>query len=287
MLNTVIELGQEDRIIEDFKKDYPKESEKLEETLLNYNGENYLKLLKTEFADKWKYLAKKLAYPYEYFNSIDGYRKSVDNSKKEYFFSELKNDYPNDEETDRTKQIIKLFNIENREELTKLYLKSDVLLLICVFEKFIRVSVNKFGINLLYCVILPGYTWQCGSKYTGINLQTLQDKDLSLTLEKNIRGGISSVMGDRYVKSNDYEKVLYNDANNLYGHSMSQPLPYDEIKFDKNVKLEDILNTNHDLDIGYFLEVDFETFDNIKQKTKKFTLAPVKKKLILINLVII
>ena len=37
---------------------------------------------------------------------------------------------------------------------------------------------------------------------------------------------------------------------------MSQPLPFDEIKFDKNVKLEDMFNTNDDSDIGYFVEVD-------------------------------
>ena len=95
---------------------------------------------------------------------------------------------------------IKKFNIKNGEELTKIYLKSDVLLLACVFEKLIKVSVKEFGINPLYCVSLPGYTWQCGLKYTGKNLQTLQDKDMILLLENNIRGGISSVMGDRYIK---------------------------------------------------------------------------------------
>ena len=100
----------------------------------------------------------------------------------------------------------------------------------CVFEIFIKVSFNEFGINPLYCVSLPGYTWECGLKYTGINLQTLQDKDMILTLENNIRGGISSVMGDRYVKSYENKKILYFDSNNLYGHSMSQPLPYDEIE---------------------------------------------------------
>ena len=71
-----------------------------------------------------------------------------------------------------------------------------------------------------------------------------------LLLEYNIRGGISSVMGDRYIKSDENTKILYVDANNLYGHSMSQPIPYDEIKFDKNVKLEDILNTPDDSDTG-------------------------------------
>ena len=67
-------------------------------------------------------------------------------------------------------------------------------------------------------------------KYTGINLQALQDEDLILTLENNIGGGISAVMGDRYVQSDENKKILYMDATNLYGRSMNQPLPHDEIE---------------------------------------------------------
>ena len=242
-------------------------------------GENDLRILKTRFPDKWKYLIKKLRYPYKNFNSIDDYQNPVDNLKKEHFFSKPKNGYPDDEEIQRTKEIIEKFNIKNGEEITEIYLKSDVLLLACVFEKFIKVSINEFDINPLYCVSLLGYTWQCGLKYTGINLQTLQDKNMILLLENNIRGGISSVMSDRYVISDDNKKILYIDATNLFGHSMSQPLPFDEIKFDKNVKLEDILNTPDDSDIGYFIEVDLTYPDNIKEETKHFPFAPVNKKL--------
>ena len=79
---------------------------------------------------------------------------------------------------------------------------------------------------MVYLVILGNVV----VKYRGINLQTLQDKDLILTLEKNIRGGISSVLGDRYVKSDESKKMLYIDATKVYGHSMSQVLPYDEIE---------------------------------------------------------
>ena len=149
-----------------------------------------------------------------------------------------------------------------------------------VSEKFIKVSVNEFGINPLYCVSLPGSTWQCGSKYTRINLQTLQDKDMIMLLENNISGGISSVIGDRCVKSDEIRKILYIDANNLYGQSMSEPLPYDETKSDKNVKLEYILNTPDDSDIGCFIEVDIKYLDNIKEKTKQFPFAPENKRLI-------
>ena len=101
-----------------------------------------------------------------------------------------------------------MFNNNDGERLKQLYLKSDVSILACVFEKYIKVSVNEDGINLRYCVSLPGYTWQCGSKYTGINLQTLQDKDMILIFEKNIRGVISSVLSGRYVKSDDNMKIV-------------------------------------------------------------------------------
>ena len=84
-----------------------------------------------------------------------------------------------------------------------------MLLLASVFEKSIKLSVNEFGINPLYCVSLPGYTWECGLNYTGKNLQTLQDKDLILTLEKIVRGGINSVLGNRYVKSDENKKIIY------------------------------------------------------------------------------
>ena len=277
ILNTVTNIGEYNRTIKDLKKDYSDKNKELEETLLNYMREIDLKILKTGFPDKWKYLTKKLAYPYDYFNSIDDYQKPVDILKKEHFFSKLKTKYPSDEEIERTMNIIEKFNIKNGEELTEIYLKSDVLLLTCVFEKFIKVSINEFKIIPLYCVSLPGYTWQCGLKYTGINLQTLQVKDMILVLENNMRGGISSVMGDRYVESSETKKILYIDANNLYGHSMSESLTYDEIKFDNNVNLEDILNTPDDSDIGYFVEVDLIYPDNIKEKTKKFPFAPVKK----------
>ena len=279
ILDIVNKMVEDDRTIEDLKKDYPIEIKNLEEALLKYMGEIDLKILKTGFPDKWKFLTKKLAYPYEYFNSMDDYKKPVNKLEKKGFLSKLKKKCPDDEKIERSMDNIKNFDIKNGEELTQIYFKSDVFLLACVFEKFIKVSFNEIDINPLYRVSLPGYTWQCGLKYTGRNLQTLLDKDMILLLENSIGGGISSVMGDRYIKSDENKKILFVDANNLYGHSMSQPLPYDEIKFDRNVKLEDILNTSDDSDIGYFLEVDLKHPDNIKKKTKHSPFCPQNKKI--------
>ena len=85
ILDIVNKIVEEDRTIEGLKNDYPDEIKNLEEALLDYIGENDRKILKTGFPDKWMYLTKNLAYPYEFFNSIDDYQKPVDNLEKKRF----------------------------------------------------------------------------------------------------------------------------------------------------------------------------------------------------------
>ena len=95
-------------------------------------------------------------------------------------------------------------------------------------------------------------------------------------------------MGERYTKTDESKKILYIDSNNLYGHSMSQPLPCDESKMwishlDCYMnKLKETLNTPDDIDIGYFLENDLAYPENT-QKTKKLPFAPENKKIVLVD----
>ena len=109
-------------------------------------------------------------------------------------------------------------------------------------------------------------------KYTDIKLQTLQVEDLILVIEKNIRGGVSSIMGGHYVKSNENIEKTYMDATNINGYSMSEMLPYDKIEMWHGPpdllmrKLEENLNTPDDKDIGYFIEVDLKYPINMKKK---------------------
>ena len=92
-------------------------------------------------------------------------------------------------------------------------------------------------------------------------------------------------MGDRHVKSDENIKIIYADATNLYGHSMSQFLLYDEIEMwhghpDKFWRWLDLyLNTPDDSEIGYFLEVDLKYPDDIKEKTRYFPFCPENKKI--------
>ena len=99
-------------------------------------------------------------------------------------------------------------------------------------------------------------------------------------------------MGPRYIESDENTKLLYIDANNLYGWAMSQYLPTGDFKkvqtFAKfgcdNDELlideikEDTLNTPDDNEYGYFIECDLEYPAEIKEKTKSFHYVPIKQK---------
>ena len=111
-------------------------------------------------------------------------------------------------------KIIKTFGIKNGEELSRIYMKTDIIFLADVSENLKEVSTRECGVTPLYCVCIRIYTLKCGLIYTDIKIQILQDNDTTLLLENNIRGGISSVTGDRYGKWDENKKIIYMDATN-------------------------------------------------------------------------
>ena len=70
---------------------------------------------------------------------------------------------------------------------------------------------------------------------TKIELELLCDPEQFLFVENSIRGGVSVVRHIHGTATNEFVPnynpkdptswILFVDANNLYGHAMSQPLP--------------------------------------------------------------
>ena len=56
----------------------------------------------------------------------------------------------------------------------------------------------------------------------------------------------------------------YLDKNNLYGWAMSKYLPYSEFEWLENVDKLDVMSINEKSEIGYFLEVDLEYPDELR-----------------------
>ena len=121
---------------------------------------------------------------------------------------------------------------------------------------------------------------QCGLKYTAKTLQTRRDRKLYLLLENTITRWISSLMEDRYVKTDEIKQFYTLMQLNPSGWGMSQSLHYDEEKTDKNVVIAKILYTPVDSEIGCLNGGDSFYHDVIKQKEQRLFLFLSKTKLV-------
>ena len=146
------------------------------------------------------------------------------------------------------------------------YLKTNVLLLVDVFETFRNTCFKNYRLDPSHFYTPPGLAWQvllktaaeyCGHKKRckdcelcphKFRLELLTDIDMLLMVEKGTRGGITQAV-KRYAKANNkYMKGLhspdekgmnlqYLDANNLYRWAMVQNLQH----IDLNGRMEKTL----------------------------------------------
>ena len=96
-------------------------------------------------------------------------------------------------------------------------------------------------------------------KMTGVTLEKINDPDQYMFFEQGMRGGVSYIT-DGYSEASKNKHILYLDMNNLYGHAMSQYLPYAAFKWVKDInKIEKkLMNIKSSSLTEYILEVDLE-----------------------------
>jgi len=170
----------------------------------------------------------------------------------------------------------------NLGDYSDLYLKTDVLVLADVIHNFRDIGLKQNGLDPVHYYTTPGYSFDASLKMTGVRLELLSDYRMLQMIEHGMRGGISSVCGDRYVnvKGKDYitnpdidkndptqEWLMYYDAVNLYGHAMSQKLPNGNFKWVEDKDNLDTITRSNSYDngsTGYILNVDL-----IVPKTRK------------------
>ena len=74
-----------------------------------------------------------------------------------------------------------------------LYLKTAVLLLAHVFERFIGMCLEYHGLDPCHYFSSPRLSWDAMLKMTEIELELILDIDMYLFVEKGMRGGISYI----------------------------------------------------------------------------------------------
>ena len=194
-------------------------------------------------------------------------------------------------------------------DYTMNYLKIDVLLLADLFENFRDQCLDYYDIDPFYTYSTPGLNWLAGLKFTGVKLKHYKESTYNklLFFEKWIRGGVSSILGNRYVKcynkkvSPDYGIVkeltdeegsklieemnnnpdseclnnmfnenylLYYDYNLLYSSCSIQELPTGEMECSDNLNYERTKEGHGNN--GYVCEVDLEYGDRSAASGTKF-----------------
>ena len=234
---------------------------------MNFNFDN----LKVSHNDEqFRLLLRKGAYPYEYMTSWEKF-KETKLPPKEAFHSNLNMSDISEYDYKHAQRVWKEFKLKNLGEYHDLYLKTDMLLLSNMFEKFRNDCLKHFKLDLAHFYTSPGLAWQASLKKTGVRLERLTDPGILLMFEHGIGGGIITQAVHRYAKANNkcmgkkFDPKLnssflqYLDANNLYGWAMIQLLPTGKFKWVNDVseftskKINELVK--HDSK-GYLLEVD-------------------------------
>ena len=106
------------------------------------------------------------------------------------------------------------------------------------------------------------------------------------TSENSMRGGIATIshrhavannpLVEGYDPSKPHSWIQYLDANNLYGCSMSQPLPVGQFRFLEEQEIEnfDVTSIPADAETGYILECDLMYPESLHQLHNDYPMAP-------------
>ena len=139
--------------------------------------------------NKFILLLRKGVYPYEYMNSWEKFNETSLPSKED-FYSNLNMEDIDDIDYRHGNNVFKGFKSENLGDYHNLYVRSDTLLLVDVFEKFRNMCIKVYELDPTHFVSLPGLAWQACLKKINIELELLTNYDMLLMVEEGIRGGI-------------------------------------------------------------------------------------------------
>jgi hypothetical protein len=215
-------------------------------------------------------------YPYDYITSYD-VMNDTELPSIDKFNSKLNDSKCDPKDYLKALNVWKVFKCKTFLDYHNLYLQSDVLLLADIWENYKNVCMKMYKLDVSYYFTAPGLAWDAFLKHKteeylrdkkGVfEIELLTDIDMYLFDEDNVRGGLSQI-SKRYAKANheglkDYnpnqkeEHILYLDANNLYGYSMSQYLPLKDFKWNTESWDENkILQLDDKGNNGYLFDVD-------------------------------
>ena len=228
-------------------------------------------------------IRRKGVFPYSYFDSLERLQETSLPPRSE-FTNDLTGDECSEEEYRIAQTAWLEFGCQTFGDYLMRYLEMDVRQLADVFERFRKVSLEQDGLDPVHFISLPGLSYTSAFKMTKEKIHLLTDYDMYEMFERGIRGGMTFV-NKHYIRSGivthnneqHAQHLAYIDQNNLYGSSLSQPLPHSEFSWVEDLSSftpDFIMNIDEKGDWGYTFELDLSYPSNIHHKTKDFPLAP-------------
>ena len=254
---------------------------------------------------------RKNAYPYLWFKDFKNFKKPISELTK--LFDERKYEEFTENVTDEFKtkfedkigvyhKVIDAFGFQTVDQYVKLYVSMDTLQLADILQETRKVYQSVHKLDMFQFFGLPGYTWAAFQLHIDDSpfkpwLFKEGEMDMVCFIARAIRGGCSGSMlryshvnnphmedPDLYDESQPNKYLLYLDANNLYGWSMSQDLPYGNFAWEESGVIE-ALNESMDVVIAYlealgngngaFIMCDLEFPPETHDRLNWYPLAPV------------
>ena len=241
------------------------------------------KHVRETFGDECDLSLRKRVFPYDSFDCLETMNETKLPPKEE-FYSKLIDSGLSDSDYEHAQKVWDHFGMKTFSEYHDLYLKTDFLLLVDVFENFRCVYMENYELDPCWNYTLPGLAWDACLKKTGVKLELLSDINMLLMIEKGIRDGVSMISkryskaNNKYMKKFDPTKeskfIPYLDSNNLYGWAMSQQFPINNFEWMTENDLLNWLQFSDQDGIGCILEVDMEYPKELHSLHNDLPLAP-------------
>lgn len=233
-------------------------------------------------------IKRKGVYCYDYVTSED---KFLETSlpPKEAFKNKLNDTFISEDDYAHACRVWDILQCQTFGDFHDFYLTLDTCLLTDIINSFRAICYEHYKLDMCHFWTAPSLTWQAMLKHTGIVIELMVDYDMVLMVEASIRGGLvqSSL---RYCKANnqflecptDYNAndltsyLLYLDCNNLYGFSLSLPLPTGNFKWEDHPEKVDWSNLPADSPFGYILECDVDVPASVHDKLNDLPPLPEK-----------
>ena len=226
---------------------------------------------------------QKAAFPYSILTSYENLSMITEFPERDKFFSIIKGKKVEETSYQCAKEYFETY-CHNMLDFLEIYNKLDCYLLHAVWKVQSDILYNHFEVYLENFATLPSYSLEIAKLAlykendnvdTGIELFSEKNKDIYFTAMQNIRGGVvfskskfelnsafeeclnNSFSNCEFSKESD-EDMIYIDACNLYGYSLSSQLPfcnYEHVSNDFIERINQVLNFKSESKRNKFLDI--------------------------------